>query len=141
MVTITLIGEKQAKEGAVFIYKGFVPDCRDCKLKAVCYNLDPGATYRIKSVRDVHHECKMHEDCVRVVEVEKLSSTIGVGQKFALEGSTITFEEIKCRNLGCEHFRLCHPVGVERGGKFKIKTVHGEVSCPEGFKVIEVVVE
>jgi uncharacterized protein (UPF0179 family) len=141
MVTITLIGERQAKEGVMFIYKGFVPECRECKLKAVCFNLDSGSIYRIKAVREVHHECKMHEDGVRVVEVEKLPATICVGTKFALEGSTITYDEIRCKNIGCERFRLCHPVAVERGCKYRIAEVHGEVACPEGFKVIEVVVE
>jgi len=58
-----------------------------------------------------------------------------------LEGSTITFDEVRCRNPGCEHFRLCHPVGVERGSKHKVVTVHGEVQCPEGMKVIEVTLD
>jgi len=141
MVTVTLVGERQAKESACFVYRGFVSECRECKLKAVCFNLDPGATYRIKAVRDVRHECKMHEDAVRVVEVEKVPATVGVGQKYALEGSTVTYEEVKCRNLGCECYRVCHPIGVERGGKYRIKAVHGEVPCPEGSKVIEVVLE
>jgi len=140
MVTITLIGERQAKDGVVFVYKGFVPECRECKLKAVCFNLDSGGVYRIKAVRDVHHECKMHEDGVRVVEVEKIPATICVAQKFALEGSTITYDEIKCKNVGCERYRLCHPVAVERGNKYKIVQVRGEVPCPEGNKIIEVMV-
>jgi uncharacterized protein (UPF0179 family) len=141
MATVTLIGERQAKEGICFIYKGFVSECRECKLKAVCFNLDVGTTYRVKGVRDVKHECKMHEDGVRVVEVEKVRASVGVGQKFALEGSTITYDEVKCRNLGCDRYRLCHPVGVSRGNKYRIVEVHGEVPCPEGNKVIEVVVE
>lgn len=141
MVTVTLIGEKQAKEGTVFVYRGFVPECRECKLKAVCFNLDSGGVYRIKGVREVHHECKMHEDGVRVVEVERVPITVCVTQKFALEGSTITFDEIKCKNLGCQSYRLCHPVAIERGSKCKVREVHGEVPCPEGNKVIEVVVD
>lgn len=136
-----MIGEKQAKEGVIFVYRGFVPECRECKLKAVCFNLDPGGVYRVKAVRDVRHECKMHEDGVRVVEVEKIPATVGVAQKYALEGSTITYDEVRCKNLGCASFRLCHPVAVERGSKCKIKEVRGEVVCPEGNKVIEVVVE
>jgi uncharacterized protein len=141
MVTITLIGEKQAKEGVVFVYKGFVPECRECKLKAVCFNLDSGGIYRIKAVRDVHHECKMHEDGVRVVEVDKVPIKVCLGQKIVLEGSTVTFEEVRCRNIGCERYRLCHPVAVERGSKHKVSRVHGEVQCPEGLKVIEVTLD
>ncbi|MEM0449168.1 MAG: UPF0179 family protein [Methanomassiliicoccales archaeon] len=141
MVNITLIGVRQAKEGVTFIYKGFVPECRDCKLKAVCFNLDPGGIYRVKAVRDVRHDCKIHDDAVQVVEVEKLSASVAIAQKFALEGSTITYDEVKCKNLGCVNFRLCHPQAIERGGKYKIKEVKGELECPEGNKVIEVVVE
>ena len=136
-----MIGEKQAKVGTCFVYRGFVPDCRECKLKAVCFNLDSGATYRIKAVRDVRHECKMHEDAVRVVEVEKLRCVVGLGRKFALEGSTITFEEPKCRNLGCEKYRICHPLGVERGSKYKVIEVHGDIECPEGNKMVEALLE
>ncbi len=141
MVTVTLIGEKQAKVGTCFIYRGFVPDCRECKLKAVCFNLDSGATYRIKAVRDVRHECKMHEEAVRVVEVEKVRNIVGLGRKFAMEGSTITFEEPKCRNLGCARYRACHPLGVERGAKYKVVEVHGEIECPEGLKMVEALLE
>jgi uncharacterized protein (UPF0179 family) len=141
MVTITLIGERQAQTGLVFVYKGFVPECRECKLKAVCFNLDPGGTYRVKAVREVHHDCKMHEDGVRVVEVEKLPAMVRVAQKYALEGSTITYDEVKCKNLGCQSYRTCHPVALEKGCKYKVKEVHGEVSCPEGNKIIEIVVE
>ena len=141
MVIVTLIGERLAKEDVVFVYKGFVPECRECKLKAVCTNLEPGRVYVVKGLRDVHHECKMHEEGVRVVEVEKLPATVCVAQKYALEGSTITYEEVKCKNLGCERYRLCHPVAMERGSKYKIKEVHGEVACPEGHKIIEIVIE
>ncbi len=58
MVVITLIGEHQAKEGEQFVYRGPLTECRECKLKAVCFNLDPGSMYRIKKIRDVHHECR-----------------------------------------------------------------------------------
>ena len=141
MVTVTLIGERQAKEGAEFVYKGFVPECRECKLKTVCFNLDVGGVYRVKAVRDVHHQCKMHEDGVRMVEVEKVPVRVSVGRKMALEGSTITYDEVRCRNLGCVHYRLCHPVAAERDSKYKVREVRGEVDCPEGIKVIEVLID
>lgn len=138
MVTITLIGEHQAKEGDRFVYRGPLTECRDCKLKAVCFNLDVGATYRITAIRDVKHECKIHEEGVRVVEVEKMPLRCAVGQKFALEGSTVAVEEIRCRNIGCERYRLCHPLGMERNAKHRVQSVKGEVDCPEGFRLVEV---
>ena len=66
MVIITLIGEHLAKEGEEFVYRGPLTECRDCKLKGVCFNLDAGGLYRIRSVRPVHHECRIHEEGVRV---------------------------------------------------------------------------
>ena len=141
MVIITLIGEHLAKEGSVFVYRGPLTECRECKLKAVCFNLEQGGQYRIKATRDVKHECRMHEEGVRVVEVERLPVRVGVGQRYALEGSTITFEESRCRNLGCASYRVCHPVGVKRGTKCKVRSVLGDIECPEGAKVIEIEVE
>jgi len=56
MVAITLVGEKQAREGQMFVFVGPLTECRDCKLKTVCFNLEEGRTYVIKSVRTVHHD-------------------------------------------------------------------------------------
>jgi uncharacterized protein (UPF0179 family) len=138
MVIVTLIGERQAKEGVVFVYRGPLTECRECKLKAVCFNLDSGGKYRIKAKRDVHHECKIHEDGVRVVEVEKVPFRGAVSKKAALEGSTVTLEEIRCRNLGCTKYRLCHPVGLDKGMKGRIGKVLRDIDCPEGMRLVEV---
>jgi uncharacterized protein (UPF0179 family) len=138
MVIITLIGEHQAKEGEGFVYKGPLTECRECKLKGVCFNLDAGSAYKITVIRDVHHECRIHEEGVRVVEVEKVPVSCAVGQKSAHEGSIITLEGVKCRNLGCERYRLCYPAGVERNTKYKVTKVKGDIECPEGGKIVEV---
>ena len=141
MVIITLIGERKAKEGIRFVYRGPLTECRECKLKAVCFNLDAGGSYKIKAIRDVHHDCKIHEDGVRVVEVEKVPSRVAVSKKSALEGSTISIEEIRCRNVGCVRYRLCHPPGLDKGMKGKITKVCNDVECPEGMKLVEVVID
>jgi uncharacterized protein (UPF0179 family) len=141
MVVITLIGEHQAKKGEMFIYRGPLTECRDCKLKAVCFNLDAGGMYRIKAVREVHHECRVHEEGVRVVEVEKLMHQGALSRRSAMEGSTITFEELRCKTLGCANYRICHPVGVERNMKFRVAKVDKEIACPEGMKLVAVTLE
>ena len=120
MVVITLIGEHLAKAGEEFVYRGPLTECRDCKLKGVCFNLDAGGMYRIKNVREVKHECRIHEEGVRVVEVEKVPVKCALLQKYAMEGSTITFETVKCHTLGCPNYRTCHPVGLERNMKFRV---------------------
>jgi len=138
---ITVIGERQAKVDGRFIYLGPLTECKECKLKGVCFNLDAGALYRIVEVRDVKHECKVHEDGVRVIKVEKEKMEGVVGKKGALEGTTITYEVIKCDRLGCGHYRLCHPLGVDKGHKARIKKIVGDMECAEGKKLVKVLFE
>ncbi len=138
---ITVIGEKQAKVDGQFIYLGPLTECKECKLKGVCFNLDAGALYRIVEVRDVKHECKVHEDGVRVVRVEKERMEGVVSKKGALEGTTVTHEVIRCNHLGCEHYRLCHPFGIDRGRKARISKILGDLECIEGKKLVKVVFE
>jgi len=141
MVIVTLVGEHQAKEGGEFVYRGPLTECKECKLKAVCFNLDPGSVYRIKSIRDVHHECKVHEDGVRVVEVEKIPIHCAVNSKYAIEGSTITLTNSDCGNISCDNYRLCNPPGTVRNTKWKVIAVHGDIECPQNNKMIEVDLE
>ncbi|NLI73858.1 MAG: UPF0179 family protein [Euryarchaeota archaeon] len=141
MVTITLIGEHQAKIGEMFVYRGPLTECRDCKLKAVCFNLDAGSLYRIINVRDVKHDCRMHEEGVRVVEVKKEQHASALSIRSAIEGSMITFEAIKCDELGCENWRICHPIGVENQMKFRVAKVGKELSCPAGHRMMSVMLE
>ncbi|MBI0584312.1 MAG: UPF0179 family protein [Methanomassiliicoccus sp.] len=138
MVVITLIGEHLAREGGEFVYRGPLTECRECKLKGVCFNLDPGGLYRIIAVRSVHHECRIHEEGVRVVEVVKVPQKCVVPHKYALEGSTITYDVIKCKTLGCENYHACHPAGLERNRKFRVAKIDREIKCPEGQRLIAV---
>ncbi len=138
---ITVIGERQAKVDGQFIYLGPLTECKECKLKGVCFNLDAGALYRIIEVRDVKHECKVHEDGVRVVKVEKERREGVVPKKGVVEGTTITYEPVKCDNLGCAYFRLCHPSGMDRGRKERILKILGDVECAEGKRLVRVVFE
>ncbi len=135
---ITVIGERQAKVDGRFIYLGPLTECKECKLKGVCFNLDAGALYRIVEVRDVKHDCRVHEDGVRVVRVEKESMEAIVNKKGALEGTTITLEVIKCDRLGCPSYRLCHPPGIDKGHKARISKIIGDVECSEGKKLVRV---
>ena len=141
MVVITLIGEHQARKGEMFVYRGPLTECRDCKLKAVCFNLDAGSLYRITNVRDVKHECRIHEGGVSVVEVEKDKHRGALPMRSAIEGSTITFDVIKCDELGCENWQLCHPMGLEKNRKVRVAKVERELKCPAGLRMMAVVLE
>jgi uncharacterized protein len=141
MVAITLVGEKQAKEGQMFVFVGPLTECRDCKLKTVCFNLEEGRTYVIKSVRTVHHDCKVHEGGVRVVEVEKSPIRTTIPSRAALEGTTYAWQGKECQNLGCERYIMCTPKGMKAGEKYRIVKVAGYVECPDGESLKEVVLD
>ena len=69
MPLVTLIGEKLAKKDAEFIYLGPNNECRNCKLKTVCFNLKPGRIYKITNIRDKKHNCNIHEGNAVIIEV------------------------------------------------------------------------
>jgi len=81
MPLVTLIGEKLAKENDEFIYLGPQNDCKNCKLKTVCFNLKQGSQYKIIKVRDKRHNCNVHEGNAAVVEVQEIINTTSENNK------------------------------------------------------------
>jgi hypothetical protein len=132
MVLVTVVGEHQCKKGFEFVFGGPIADCRDCKVKNVCFHLEQNRWYRVTDVRDVRHECRMHEGGVRVVEVERIPTKAAIPTRAAVEGAMITFEESDCIKLGCHHYRLCRPPGAAEGMRFRIASVESEIECPKG---------
>jgi len=142
MVLVTVVGEHQCRKGLEFVFVGPVADCRDCKVRNVCFHLEPNRRYRITEVREVHHECKIHEDGVRVVEVERIPVKAAIPSRSAIEGSMLSFEESDCDRLGCQNYRLCAPIGVSEGLRFRVASVEGEeVKCPLGKSLRAVLLE
>jgi len=132
MVLVTVVGERQCKKGFEFVFSGPLAECRECKVKTVCFHLEPNRLYRVTEVREVHHECNVHEEGVRVVEVEKLPTKTALNTKAAVEGSMVTFEETDCELIGCPNYRICRPVGAAEGMRFRIASVEGEIECQRG---------
>jgi uncharacterized protein (UPF0179 family) len=141
MVLVTVVGKLQCKEGFEFVFRGPLAECRDCKVRNVCFHLEENRRYRVKGIREVQHECRIHEEGVRVVEVEKIPLRAAVPAKVALEGSMLTFEVNECRNLGCPHHTLCRPLGASEGMRFKIVSVQGETDCVRGIHLKTVLLE
>ena len=138
---ITLIGKELAKEGLEFQYLGPLLECRNCKLKNVCFNLDEGKWYRIVGVRDKEHDCKVHDGGkVVTVEVEELPVPLAVGAKGVVEGETLTFKSINCKEYGCEYYELCHPLGLREGTKIKIEKIVEDIKCPKNKSLKKVLV-
>jgi uncharacterized protein (UPF0179 family) len=132
MVLITLVGETQARMGNRFYFMGPDTECRDCKIKGVCFNLEQGRLYEVTKIRDTHHECEMHDGGVRVVEVEKKPIRACIPRKLAIDGSNITFSKVSCSRMGCEHWMDCHPVSLSDGEKLPVVEVLEKVDCPLG---------
>jgi len=132
MVVITLLGELQARKDGVFVYCGPLSECRECKLKTVCFNLDVGKWYKVSSVREKHHDCRVHEGGVRVIEAEPVGIPASIPARSAVEGTTISFEPRQCSSIDCESYRLCHPIGIIGGAKYQISEVVDDVQCADG---------
>ncbi|MCL1978755.1 MAG: UPF0179 family protein [Methanomassiliicoccaceae archaeon] len=136
MAAITLISESQAKEGNKFYYLGPQSECRECRLKGVCFNLEKGSMYEITAVRDQTHECAFNEDRVRVVEIRKVAQRSAVPKKSAIEGSVITFQEQECGRMDCANYGRCRPCALENGKKYSVIEIEGDAECPAGETLV-----
>ena len=136
MPMVTLIGEKLAKKGTEFIYIGPNNECRNCKLKTVCFNLKIGRKYEITQIREKRHNCNVHEGTAAVVEVKELPIITAVDQSIK-EGESIKVEENNCSNIGCEFYQFCS-VFLPKDKSFKIVKIMGKIKCPEGKKLQKV---
>ena len=139
MALITLLGKSYAQVGKEFYFIGPLTECRDCRLKGVCFNLEPGAKYRVLEVRPQMHECHEFDgDEVIAVAVEKVPTPAAVPKKLAIDGSVITLQNPDCKNVGCENYMLCHAVGKKEGMKYSITAVRDDLECPIGEKMVSV---
>ena len=133
MPLVTLIGEKLAIEDAEFTYLGPQNDCRNCKLKTVCFNLKPGRRYKITNIRDKRHSCSVHEGNAAVVEVQELPIYTSVDKKIS-EGSKIKIDKDDCGSIGCNNYNLCCKKFLKEK-KFKIVKIYEDIECPMGLKL------
>jgi len=130
MPLVTLIGEKLAKKENEFTYLGPNNECRNCKLKTVCFNLKPGRKYKITSVRDKRHNCNVHEGTAAVVEVHEMPILTAIDKKLSNE-SKIKIENNGCKSIGCINYELCS-VTLQKDKEYKIIKVYGSIDCPIG---------
>lgn len=131
MPLVTLIGEKLAKEGNEFIYLGPNNECRNCKLKTVCFNLKPGRHYKITKLREKRHSCNIHDGTAAVIEVQELPILAAIDKKHST-GYTIKIEKKDCRNIGCDNYELCCNIALQNGKTYKITKIYKSIDCPIG---------
>ena len=132
MTLVTLIGEKLAIEGGHFTYLGPNNDCRNCKLKTVCFNLKPGREYEITAIRDKQHSCNVHEGNVVVVEVKEMEILASIDGKLA-EGVESKINKIECKNIGCPYYETCNNMALQKDKTYKIKKLYEKIECPIGY--------
>ena len=136
MALINLLSEPQAKVGGEFYFMGPITDCKDCRLKGVCFNLEPGSRYRVVEVRNQRHSCQECEGEVVAVEVEKVPTPGAIPKKGAMEGVTLTYAESKCPEVSCPNYWLCHAVGKRDGQKYTVVRLGKDLECPIGEKMV-----
>lgn len=139
---ITLIGTRLANIGMEFIFRGPTPECDTCKLRNTCMNLEPERRYRVLGIRgELIHECPIHEEGVRAVEITESPIIAAVDSRKSFAGSKIVFEPVECDEPGCSMFEICHPTGLRSGDRCTIVEVVGEApeECPRGnvLKLVE----
>ncbi|MGI6009038.1 MAG: UPF0179 family protein [Methanomethylophilus sp.] len=132
MILLTLVSTEMAEEGRRFIYVGPELECRECKIKDICLNLEKGAEYRVKKVRRPVHDCPLTGERVQVVEVERVPRKASVETKYAMDGATVSFKAADCGRIGCEHYKECNPAGIDDGSKVTIEEMGEKADCPAG---------
>ena len=138
MTSITIVGEKIAIKDEEFIFIGPKSDCRNCKLKNICFNLKQHHRYKITNVREKRHSCTVHEGDAIVVEVEEQPIETAIDKKFT-KGSAVTIEENECDNSLCAYHELCSNKALENGKKYTIKAILEEIECPKGEPIQRVI--
>lgn len=135
MALVTLIGEKLAIKGMEFEYIGPNNDCRNCKLKTVCFNLKPGRRYKITNIRDKKHSCNVHEGAAAVVEVEEKPIITSIDKKHK-KGEETKIEKVDCGSIGCDNYEICK-VGLQKDKKYAVIDIIRDIKCPLDYNLKE----
>ena len=136
MSFVTLIGEKLAKKNNEFVYLGPNNECRNCKLKTVCFNLKSGRKYKIINIRNKRHNCNVHEGTTAVVEVQELPILTAIDKELS-KGSKIKNETTKCESIGCIFHKLCN-VKLQKDKSYIITKIFENIECPLGYNLQKV---
>lgn len=137
MALVTLIGEQLAKEDEEFIYLGPNNECKNCKLKTVCFNLKAGRQYKITKIREKQHNCNVHEGNVVVVEVSELPILASIDKKVS-EGAKTKVDKKECKNIGCDYFTICTNKAVQKSKTYTVKKIYEKIECPEGYELYKI---
>jgi len=128
---ITLVGSRQAKVGFVFLHEGAAKTCEDCRYRRVCIdNLTPGQIYKIVKLRDKSLPCPLHDENVRVVEVQQAEIEAAIESRLAFPDGIITFKPQNCDRDNCPNRHLCLPSLLGGAVRCKVVEVKQPIDCP-----------
>jgi uncharacterized protein len=136
MGAVTIIGEQLAKKGTEFVYLGPLIECRNCKVKTVCFNLRPYHAYKIINIRDKKHACNVHDGPGVVVEVEELPIRTTIDKKLS-KGSIAQLEPHRCDHVFCEYYDICTTQAIQKGRKYRIEDIFKDVNCAKKEPFVE----
>ena len=137
MTSITIVGEKLANKDEAFIFIGPQSDCKNCKLKNICFNLKQYHQYKITTVRDKRHSCSVHAGDAIVIEVEELPIETTIDKKYT-KGSVITYEKNDCDEQLCSYYDLCTNQALEPNKKYVITEILDDIPCSKGESIQQV---
>lgn len=140
MPKISLIGVDLANEGMEFTFTGPLVGCSECRIKNVCFNLDPGRTYKVLKVREKENPCFVfNKDKVSTVEIEEVPEVMHMqyGKKLQ-EGSSVTLKSANCDHISCPHIEKCNIVHMREGTRAVINKVEEKLECPKGYDMRKV---
>ncbi|AGO61258.1 MULTISPECIES: UPF0179 family protein [Ferroplasma] len=138
---ISLIGVNLAKKDLVFTFRGpLAGKCDECKIRNVCFNLEPGKSYRIKEVKEQINPCFIYDtNKVSTIDVEEVENTYNVQNgKRLMEGSSMELRSMKCDYLTCPNIEKCNLLNLKGNKKIVVKKIIGKISCPKGYDMREV---
>jgi len=138
---VTLVTEKQAYIGHRYrvIISSF---CKKCKLYRICVgNLKENIVYEVVNVRRKTHLCPYLGVKMKVVEVIERPTEIIVKENIAVEGVTVRYSPVRCKEKSCRYHKLCGHPGFSAGEKIRIIKVYDEqITCRMGYRLRKVLV-
>lgn len=143
MAKISLIGLDLAKQDLEFTFVTPLVGCAECRIKNVCFNLEPGRTYKVTKVRDKVHSCNVfNHDKVATIEVEEVDEKVNLqyGRKVQ-EGSKVTLKSMNCDHYTCPNIETCNLMHKREGAKATISKVESKLDCPKGYDMRSVSVK
>ncbi|MFX0060552.1 MAG: UPF0179 family protein [Candidatus Hermodarchaeota archaeon] len=142
----TLLSKRVAEKGWKFIFEGETASCtgEDCRLSGVCLGkLKEGRLYEVDTVKNIKHDCQVHDGGVVTVTVKEADFNVLVISNFATEGATLKFTPNNCKNINCEFFRkkICNPPFLKKDDIIKVIKIKEKINCPIGekFTLIEAI--